>query len=258
MHQFYTPDITSTTYTLSEEESKHCIRVLRLKLGDTIQLLDGKGTVFLAEIIDENAKKCAVKIIDKKQSSSKNWNLHIAIAPTKSMDKLEWFVEKATETGIYKIIPINCTNSERSILKNQRLQKVAVAAIKQSLNPFLPEIKDLVDFKKCIEQHKNFNGQKFIAHCNNNLPLPFSFGKGVLPFSGRTDEVNETKPHIKNLYTKQHEVLILIGPEGDFTSEEVKFALDNGFEQISLGKNRLRTETAALYACTIINSINED
>ncbi len=236
MHQFYTPYISSEIYTLNEEESKHCIRVLRLKLGDRIQLLDGKGNLFIAEIMDEHSKKCIVKIVETKQTTrSKNWTLHIALAPTKSSDRLEWFTEKATEIGIDQIIPINCANSERTVLKTERLIKVAVSAIKQSLNPFLPKIEELTDFKKFIEQTKNFKGQKFIAHCFKN----------------------EEKSHIKNSYKKGNAALILIGPEGDFTTDEVKYALANGFEQISLGKNRLRTETAALYACTNINMLNE-
>lgn len=236
MHQFYTPDIVSENYTLNEEESKHCIRVLRLKSGDKIQLLDGNGTIYLAEITDEHPKKCTVHVIEKKSSSQKKYQLHIAIAPTKQIDRMEWFIEKATEIGINKILPITCKNSERVVVKTERLLKVAVSAIKQSLNPFLPKIAELNDFKKMLAEYADFKGQKFIAHCYNN----------------------EVKPHLKNIYSKNENVLIVIGPEGDFTKEEVELALANGFKEISLGENRLRTETAALYACNTINLLNEN
>lgn len=236
MHLFYTPDITTETYTLNEEESKHCVRVLRLKEGDKIQLIDGVGGFYEAEITDNNPKRCSVKIIDaKKEVGKRNWQLHIAIAPTKSMDRLEWFVEKATEMGIDEVTLINSINSERNIVKTERIQKVAISAIKQSLKAYLPKINEVVNFKILIASAKDFKGEKFIAHCNY---------RGTLP-------------HIKTQYTPKQNALVLIGPEGDFTIEEVKFALDNGFKEISLGESRLRTETAALYACAALNVMNE-
>ncbi len=237
MHLFYTPDITSNTYILPEEESKHAIRVLRLTIGDSIQLIDGRGGLYIAEIVDDNQKRCAVKITDvKKEFLKRDWNLHIAIAPTKNMDRLEWFVEKATEIGIDEISLIDCNKSERSIVKAERLNKVAVSAIKQSLKAYLPIINEIADFKKFIASIANFEGQKFIAHCH----------------------AREALPHIKVLYKFKENTIILIGPEGDFSIEEIKLALDNGFKEISLGESRLRTETAALYACTTINIINND
>lgn len=235
MHLFYTPDITTDTYTLNEEESKHCVRVLRLNEGDKIQLIDGKGGWYEAEIIDNNPKRCSVKIIDtKKEVGKRNWQLHIAIAPTKSMDRLEWFVEKATEMGIDEVSLINSVNSERNIVKTERIQKVAISAIKQSLKAYLPKINEVVNLKILIAQAKDFKGEKFIAHCQST---------GL--------------PHIKTHYTPKQNALVLIGPEGDFTIEEVKLALDNGFKEISLGESRLRTETAALYACAALNVLNE-
>jgi 16S rRNA (uracil1498-N3)-methyltransferase len=241
VHLFYTPDISSqstegTSYTLNEEESKHCIRVLRLAIGDKIALIDGRGGWYTAEITDDNPKRCSVRIIEtKKECGKRNHYLHIAIAPTKSMDRIEWFLEKATETGIDEVSIIDCKNTERTVVKAERLNKVAISAIKQSLKTYLPKINDMVDFKKFMASTSQFKGQKFIAHCY----------------------ANEQKPHLKQLYKKGEPAIVLIGPEGDFTLEEVKMALENGYKQISLGNSRLRTETAALYACTAVNVLNE-
>lgn len=240
MHLFYTPDLlvqpATGSYTLSEEESKHCIRVLRLSPGDKIALIDGQGGWYTAEITDDNPKRCSVCIIEtQKDYGKRNHYLHIAIAPTKNMDRLEWFLEKATEIGIDEVSLIDCKNTERTVVKAERLNKVAVSAIKQSLKAYLPIIHEMVDIKKFIASTAQFKGQKFIAHCYKN----------------------EQKPHLKELYKKGEPVLVLIGPEGDFTMEEVKMTLDNGYQQISLGSSRLRTETAALYACATVNVLNE-
>lgn len=243
MHLFYTPDIVSDNYTLNEEESKHCIRVLRLTIGDKIQLIDGRGGWYEAEIKDDDQKRCTVNVIQSKKNVGKrNWQLHIAIAPTKSMDRLEWFIEKATEIGIDEISLIDCKNSERGVVKTERLNKVAVSAIKQSLKAYLPKVNELVDLKKLIASSADFKGQKFIAHCNLT-PNPSPLGEGG--------------SHLKTLYQKGNNTLVLIGPEGDFSVEEIKLAIDNGFKEISLGESRLRTETAALYACTTVNILNE-
>ena len=236
MHLFYTPDITTPSYTLNEEESKHAVRVLRLATGDKIQLIDGHGGWYEAEITNDNPKRCSVNIVDtKKEFGKRTWKLHIALAPTKNMDRLEWFVEKATEMGIDEISLIDCKNSERTVVKSERIQKVAIAAIKQSLKAYLPKINEVTDYKKLIASVKDFECDKFIAHC---------YSAGV-------------RSHLKTLYTAQKDVIVLIGPEGDFTVDEVKLALENGFKEISLGESRLRTETAALYACTVVNIINE-
>lgn len=251
MHLFYTPDILllqpqpalqlesglrDEVYTLNEEESKHCIRVLRLSIGAKIILIDGNGGWYEAIISDDNPKRCTVKITQSTPEFGKSkFDLHIAIAPTKNMDRLEWFTEKAIEVGIAEISIINCQNSERTVVKTERLNKVAIAAIKQSLKAYLPKINEVMDYKKFIAATKDFTGQKFIAHCY----------------------LGEIKPHLKNLYQQRNDVLILIGPEGDFSVDEVKLALANGFKEISLGSSRLRTETAALYASTTINILNE-
>ncbi len=236
MHLFYTPDITTPSYTLNEEESKHAVRVLRLAVGDKIQLIDGNGGWYEAEITNDNPKRCSVNILDiKKEVGKRTWNLHIALAPTKNMDRLEWFVEKATEMGIDEISLLDCSNSERTIVKNERIQKVAIAAVKQSLKAYIPKLNEMTSYKKFIAAAGNFQGEKFIAHCNSR----------------------DTLPHLKNLYSSDKNAMILIGPEGDFTLDEVKLALDNGFKEINLGESRLRTETAALYACTALNILNE-
>lgn len=247
MHLFYTPELTlqpqADSYTLNEEESKHCIRVLRLNIGNKITLIDGQGGWYEAEITDDNPKRCAVRIVEaKKEYNKRNHYLHIAIAPTKSMDRLEWFLEKATEIGIDEISLIDCKNTERTVVKAERLNKVSVSAIKQSLKAYLPKINDMLEIKKFFAATAQFKGQKFIAHCYS--PLSIEEGLGV-------------KLHIKDLYKQGEPALILIGPEGDFTVEEVKLAIDSGYQAINLGSSRLRTETAALYACTSVNILNE-
>lgn len=236
MHLFFTPDIASDTYTLTEEESKHCVRVLRLQVGDIICLIDGCGGMYYAKITDDNAKRCTVTIVEtNKEVGKREHYLHIAIAPTKNMERLEWFVEKATEIGIDEISLIDCQNNERSVVKTERLNKVAISAIKQSMKAYLPKINEVVDFKTFINTFHSFDGLKLIAHCRTEL------------------FTSPHKPHLKTLVNPPANALILIGPEGDFTSEEVKLALDNGFKEISLGESRLRTETAALFACAIVN-----
>jgi len=232
MQIFYCPDLKGDAYLLNEDESKHIIRVLRLKNGDHIHLTDGKGGLFKAELIDDHPKRCAVSIVESTTEYEKrNFKLHMAVAPTKNMSRYEWFLEKATEIGIDAISPIICDHSERKDVKVQRLEKVIVSAIKQSLKAYVPQIDEPIKFKNFVKQA--FNGQKFIAYC-------------------------EGKPtHLKELYKANSDVLILIGPEGDFSPEEVKLAQENGFKIISLGNARLRTETAALAACHAINFIND-
>lgn len=244
MHLFYTPDISSDNYSLSEEESKHAIRVLRLKAGDQVQLIDGKGGFYTAEIIDDHQKHCIVKVTEKKAEFEKrSFHLHMAIAPTKNNDRMEWFLEKATEIGIDELSLLDCDNSERTVVKTERLNKVAISAIKQSLKAYLPKINEISNFKKFIESTKDFEGQKFIAHC---YP-PLNFGEEL-----------SVRLHLKDHYIPHQNALVLIGPEGDFSLNEVKLAIENGFKGISLGNSRLRTETAALYACTTINILNHD
>lgn len=232
MHIFYTPDLSGNTYTLDESESKHCVRVLRLEQGDEIILVDGRGGMFTAEIEDPNPKRCAVKIIRSElNSGQRNYSVHIAIAPTKNIERIEWFLEKATEIGLDRITPLICRFSERKEIKNDRLEKVMVSAMKQSLKAHLPQLDHLTRFSDFIAQP--FDGQKFIAHCDD-----------------------QHRDLLKKMIAPNQHYLILIGPEGDFSSEEIEAALKAGFHPVSLGESRLRTETAGLVACHTFHLMN--
>ena len=232
MQIFYAPDIESTL-VLPEEESGHCVRVMRLAEGDEIMITDGKGNFYRASITNAHPKHCQVEITSSWQPE-KPWDayIHIAVAPTKNMDRMEWFAEKATEIGIDEITCLNCRFSERKEVKTARLEKILVSAMKQSQKALLPQLNGMTDFKQFVRQP--FNGRKFIAHCEEG-----------------------EKPLIKSIYRPGKNVLILIGPEGDFSPEEIKSAEENGFEAISLGNSRLRTETAALTACHTIHVLNQ-
>ncbi|MCC6689911.1 MAG: 16S rRNA (uracil(1498)-N(3))-methyltransferase [Bacteroidia bacterium] len=233
MHLFYTHTIVGNSHTFNEEESKHAVRVLRLAEGDEITLVDGRGGFYKAVLTNANAKHCSVTIIETKKEYGKSvFHLHIAVAPTKNIDRIEWFIEKATEIGINELTPVECNHSERRVLKTDRLEKILISAMKQSLKAYLPRLNEMISFEQFVG--RPFNGQKFIAHCRSTSTLP----------------------HLKNSYTAGSNVLLLIGPEGDFSDNEITLALNNGFKEISLGSSRLRTETAALHACSIINVIN--
>ncbi len=234
MNLFYTPNILGDEYTLNERESGHIHKVLRKQEGDVIHLTDGKGFFYEAEIIRADKRQCNVRIFSRKEGDDKrNYNIHIAIAPTKNMDRLEWFIEKASEIGIDAISIVSCFHSERKIVKNERLEKIKIAACKQSLKSNFPVINELVKFNNFVS--RDYSGyKKFIAYIDDKVI------KGM-----------------KNLYKKGEDVLIMIGPEGDFSKEEVELAIKNGFMPISLGKSRLRTETAGIAACHSIHLINE-
>ena len=232
MHLFYTPDILKNN-ELPEEEALHCIRVLRLSIGDEVMLTDGKGSFYKAAISACSNKRCLVKVLEQ-IPEEKAWiaHIHLAMAPTKNMDRIEWFAEKATEIGFDELTFLNCRYSERKVVKNERIEKILVSAVKQSLKASVPVLNEMIDFDKFISQ--DFKGQKFIAHC----------------YPGE-------KPLLKDLIRRGEDVLVLIGPEGDFSEEEVEKAIKSGFQPISLGRSRLRTETAALVACHIMNLINQ-
>lgn len=233
MHLFYTPDIQHQIHILSEEESKHCTRVLRLQEGNNLFLTDGKGSFCEAVIKNANPKACVIEIIKRNQEYGKRkFSLSIAIAPTKNIERFEWFLEKATEIGIDEIIPLLCRYSERKEIKPERLEKVIVSAMKQSQKAYKPELSPIQNFKQFII--KPFPGSKFIAHC-----------------------IDEDKKLLKNLIDPGTNVLVLIGPEGDFSAEEVDMALAEGFIPISLGESRLRTETAGVVACHTVNLVNQ-
>ena len=232
MHVFYTPNIQERA-ELPEEEAAHAIRVLRLQTGDEIMLTDGKGNFYRAGITATGGKRCLVNILEV-QPQEPLWkgHLHIAIAPTKNMDRTEWFAEKATEIGLDELTFLNCRHSERKVIKTDRINKILVSAIKQSLKARLPKLNEMTGFDSFIRQ--SFPGQKFIAHC----------------YPGE-------KPLLKDIVQPGEDALVLIGPEGDFSEEEVAGAEACGFTSISLGRSRLRTETAALVACHILNLQNQ-
>ncbi len=236
MHLFYTPDLDTQAshYQLSEEESKHAIRVLRLANTDVVQLIDGKGGLYQAEIIDAHPKRCTLEIKSREFAYQKpNYHLHIAVAPTKNIDRIEWFLEKATEIGIQEITPIISEHSERKDVKIERLNKVIISAMKQSLKAYMPVLNEAISFDKFITLHKDSDANKAIAHCED-----------------------DEKVYLNESFSKAQKYLVLIGPEGDFSQKEIQQALAAGFHPISLGEARLRTETAALYACLEIALLN--
>lgn len=209
---------------LSAEESKHCIKVLRHKAGDVIHVIDGKGNFFEAEITEANPQQCVARIQSKKLIGiTKPYHLHIAISPTKNPDRIEWLVEKGTELGVDEFSFIICKRTEKTGVKTERFRKIAESAVKQSVQGVIPKINEGILFKDFIAQQKNSDAKKFIAHC-----------------------LDESKKDLKDLQAGK-KVLVLIGPEGDFTPEEIRLALENGFEALSLGESRLRTETAGLF-----------
>lgn len=233
MHVFYTPDI-AVDGELPEEEAGHCLRVLRLGVGDEVMLTDGKGFFYKAVITAATGKRCQVKVVETiGQVPLWNGHLHLAMAPTKNMDRIEWFAEKATEIGFDELSFVNCRFSERKVIKTERIEKIVVSAVKQSLKARKPLVNELTDFGKFIQQ--KFEGQKFIAHC----------------YEG-------DKPLLKDVLIPGKDAVVLIGPEGDFSPEEVQKAEAAGFRAISLGKSRLRTETAALVAVHIMNLFNQN
>ncbi len=228
MWLFYTPDIQDDMQ-LPDEEAGHCIRVLRMKEGDRIRLTDGKGAFYDAVISAVSGKRCMVHI-ESKEVQQPLWDghLHIAVAPTKLMDRNEWFVEKAVEIGVDEITFIKSDHSERDVVKMERIEKIAVSAMKQSQKATLPVLNGMTTLRSLIE--KGFDGDKFIAHCEPGL-----------------------KALLQDAVVPGHDSLVLIGPEGDFSPAEIEMALKAGFRPISLGPSRLRTETAALVAVHIMN-----
>jgi len=228
---FYTPDIYGNSYRLNEEESKHCIRVLRLAVGSEVHLTDGRGTLYTTRITDAHPKACCVDVVHREENFGRHpYFLHLAVAPTKNMERYEWMLEKITEIGVDIITPVLCEHSERRVFKQERAEKIVISAMKQSLKTRLPKLQDLTDIKQFIRQP--FDGKKYICHCakDERLLLPQAL-KGC------------------------SKALILIGPEGDFSPEEITLALQHGFKPVSLGDTRLRVETAALVACTYMQAV---
>lgn len=234
MNIFYSPNINTTPF-LPEEESLHCIKVLRLNKGDMIHIIDGVGGYFIAKIVEPHPKKTKVEIISVLDDfNNKNYKLHMAVAPTKNIDRFEWFLEKATEIGIYQITPVVCRYSERKVVKQDRLEKIIISASKQSIKPTMPIINPIIPFHEFITKFATTSEQKFIANCYDIPKIPL----------------------LKSC-KKAKDVIVMIGPEGDFSMEEVNFALQNDFKSVSLGNSRLRTETAAIVACHTVSIIND-
>lgn len=233
MHLFFTPDIAGDDYTLSKEESKHCVRVLRLTEGDEIDLIDGKGGVFHCRIVEATPSACRVHCFAHEvEFGKRDFRLTLAVAPTKNIDRTEWFLEKCTEIGTDVFAMLECDRSERRVIKEERLEKVLVSAMKQSLKSYLPDLSGIISFKRFVDECKS--DRKFIAHCNPG-----------------------DKQRIESLYQSGEDVTILIGPEGDFSESEVAYAVSKGFIPITLGNSRLRTETAVIVACHTINFLNK-
>ena len=237
MHLFYTPSIEPhhKEFLLTEEESKHAIRVLRLQAGDKVSLVDGIGGWYDAEILDPHPKRTTLTIQNVQQQYEKPaYNLHVAVAPTKNIDRFEWFLEKATEVGIQEITPIISAHSERKEVKLDRLNKVVVAAMKQSLKAYLPKINPAISLQQFFEQAAaRPDVTKAMAHCADGQ-----------------------KQYIQDICQPQGNYLVLIGPEGDFSESEIEQALALGYHPVSLGNSRLRTETAALTSCVEIALLN--
>ena len=232
MHLFYTPVLNAETVLLTEEESKHAIKVLRLAKEDTVNLIDGKGGFYKAVIQDANPKKCLLRITDTTlQFGFRPYRINIAVAPTKNIERMEWFIEKATEIGVDRISFLLCERSERKQVNLERLEKVVVSAMKQSLKAYRPELTDLIPFKDFVAEVKP--AETYIAHLEEHDLMPLH---GV---------------------PLQESVCVLIGPEGDFSPQEIKLAYEIGIKPVTLGTSRLRTETAALVACHTLNLLHE-
>lgn len=232
MRRFYIDidDLNQNEVTLPPDESKHAAKVLRMVSGDQLEIVNGTGVVFTGEIIDSTPKSVVVKKTQFHQAEPDPYQIHIAIAPTKINDRFEWFLEKATELGVHEISPILCKNAERKNIKVDRFQKILIAAMKQSKRLFLPKLNELTSVENFITQHPN----GIIAHCYQEEERNTTIQKQLQIDASRW--INKNTP-------------ILIGPEGDFTLDEVKKALANGYQSVTLGKTRLRTETAGIYAC---------
>jgi 16S rRNA (uracil1498-N3)-methyltransferase len=234
MQLFYNPtlDNSAKQFIFPPDESKHIVRVLRKSEGDIVHITNGKGYMFEAEILEADQKKCKARITSQRKSIPKRYKLHMVVAPTKMNDRYEWFLEKATEIGVDEITPIICDHSERKTIKLERMERVLQSAMKQSLQTVLPQINPPITCKDFLELDSTV-GYRFIAHCQSG-----------------------EKMELKRRVIADNDATILIGPEGDFSKEEIDLAKDKGYTPISLGRNRLRTETAAIVACTTVAIIN--
>lgn len=233
MQLFYNPklDDTVSQFIFETEESKHIVKVLRKGVGDEVHITNGKGYLFKAKILSADVNKCVAEIVQTNKKHQKMHWLHMAVAPTKIINRFEWFLEKVTEIGVDEITPVICERSERKVVKKERMERVIQSAMKQSLRAFMPKLNPAISFSEFLE--KEHNGLKFIAHCED-----------------------EEKVELKRRVAADKDITILIGPEGDFSHNEIQKAYEKGFLPVSLSEARLRTETAAIVACNTINLIN--
>ena len=235
MHRFYCPDIADTL-TLGEEDSKHCVKVLRMTGGDLIEIVDGNGNLYTCRITMAHPKRCAVEVVERVEQPP-HWGCRIVlgIAPTKHLDRMEWLAEKCVEMGVDRIVPLRCHNSERTVLKTDRLKKIMVSAMKQSLKATLPLLDEMTPVAQVLAEP--FEGTRCIAYCDEQLP-------------------REERHTLAGIYQPGQDVMVLIGPEGDFSPEEVQAARDAGFMPVTLGESRLRTETAGMMAVAAIHTLD--
>lgn len=234
MQVFYAPDIAGNHYVLDERESRHTVKVLRMRKGEPVQLIDGKGGLFEGRISTDDPKKCRIEILGVRRPFGKrDYRLHIAISPLKNPDRFEWFIEKSVEIGIDEITPLICRHTEKKAVKTERLENIIISAAKQSLKAQLPVLNEPVEFSNL--PGKETACKRLIATCSDELP----------------------RKSIHEAVSRSENVLILIGPEGDFAAKELKKARDEGFIPVHLGNSRLRTETAGLAACHSVYLINQ-
>ncbi|AUD01638.1 16S rRNA (uracil(1498)-N(3))-methyltransferase [Spirosoma pollinicola] len=234
MHLFYQPDIRSneSTHILTEDDSRHAVKTLRLRVGDSVLVTDGQGNRYSAVIHTTDPRRCSFRLTDVQTTPPRPFSIRICVAPTKNLDRIEWFIEKAVELGIERISFFFGQHSERRVLKMERLEKIAVSAMKQSLQSYLPKLDDALSFSELLKTITE--EERFIAHLPNDEP-PVNLAKRA---------------------TATGQYAVLIGPEGDFSDKEIQQAVAAGFQMVTLGPNRLRTETAALTACQLLNFIN--
>ena len=232
MDYFYQPDISSDVINLNEEESRHCVKVLRKKVEDQIFILDGNGGIYRCKINNIHRHKVECDILEKKTIKKSSYSIHMVIAPTKNADRIEWFIEKSIEVGLHQISFIDCHNSERHRLNMARIRKKAISALKQSKYPYLPVINDILSFEDYINKSEQ-DTEKYLGHASD----------------GKNN-------YLLNIAKSDSSYEVLIGPEGDFTKEELILAENKGFIPVSLGDSRLRTETAGLVACVLLNALN--
>ena len=234
MQIFYAPGITERICVLDKNDSRHCIRVLRMSKGDVVKLIDGQGNLYEGTIIDPDPVKCRIDITGVLSSFEKrDYRLHIAISPLKNPERFEWFIEKSVEIGVDEITPVVCINTEKPGIKTDRINNLIISAMKQSVKAYRPVLNDPLSFADFIKL--DLKGIRMIAHCK---------------------QIGE-RFKIEEVYKKGHDAVILVGPEGDFSEEEIAFAKKNDFKPVHLGRSRLRTETAGVAACHSVYFLNQ-